>query len=106
MFQARPQPKRSASTLRGRSQATTLTRMARTVSCALATTTKEEVSKEPSTNSKILGRGVASVVVARIESARNLFPFSVGETSPLRALTHSGLAVLGMRPDRIAKGDE
>jgi len=28
------------------------------------------------------------------------------ETSPLRALTHSGLAVLGMRPDRIAKGDE
>ena len=50
--------------------------MARTVSCALATT-KKEVSKEPSTNSKILGRGVASVaVVARIESARNLFPFS------------------------------
>src|SRR5207245_9734344 len=30
----------------------------------------------------------------------------VGEKSRLRAVTHSGLAVLGMRPDRIAKGDE
>ena len=29
-----------------------------------------------------------------------------GEISRLRAVTHSGLAVLGMRPDRIAKGDE
>jgi hypothetical protein len=30
----------------------------------------------------------------------------VVDKSRLRALTHSGLAVLGMRPDRIAKGDE
>ncbi len=30
----------------------------------------------------------------------------VGVKSRLRAVTHSGLAVLGMRPDRIAKGDE
>ena len=31
---------------------------------------------------------------------------SSGVISRLCSLTHSGLGVLGMRPDRIAKGDE